>query len=287
MVDFKNAAIYQIVDDVTGMRYIGSTCEPTLAKRLAKHRANYKDWVRNGKGYMTSFEILATGRGKIELIEKCDVNSRDELRAREGHWIRELECVNKVVVGRTRKEYNQLPENKERRNEHRRERWANDDEYREKQNVRARERRATDEEWREKMNARLRTPEYRERQNERRRERRETDPEYREKENERKRAPEYRERENVRKRASPKVACEHCGSEVKQAQMKRHQMKSNKCLAARAAKADPLIEQKREWKQEPIRCEVCGATTTKGNYAQHKKAKYCLEAAAAKAEQGL
>jgi len=45
-----------------------------------------------------------------------------------------------------------------------------------------------------------------------------------------------------------------------------------------------LLE-KREWKKKLIRCEVCGATVTKGAYAKHKTAKYCLEAAAAKAAQ--
>jgi hypothetical protein len=276
MVDFKNAAVYQIVDNETGKRYVGSTCEPTLAKRLAKHRQSYRTWVNKdrptgtGACYMTSFEILEGGNETIELIEKCDVSSRDELGAREGYWIRELDCVNKVVAGRTKREYKQLPEVKERRNELRRERRATDEEYREKENAakrnpecrerenaRARERRATDAEWREKKKAAKRTPEYRARHNELRRERRATDAEWREKEN----------------------------------AAQRHRREAKRCLAIQATAAgvetsktnqDPLIEQKREWKQELIRCETCGATIAKGSFAAHRKAKYCIEAAAAK-----
>jgi len=240
MVNYADAKIYRIVDNSTGLQYIGSTTQP-LAKRLFEHRKNYRTWVNKDRPtgtssyYMTSFEILEGGNETIEIIEKCDVSSRDELRAREGYWIRELDCVNKVVVGRTGKEYYEV--NKEGI-------CARNKEYHQAN--------------KEVINARHK---------------------------------EYYEANGgdicARLRALPKVVCEHCGCEVKQQQMKRHQRTAKKCLAAQAAKADPLIEQKREWKREPVRCEVCGATTTKGNYAQHKKAKYCLEAAAAKAEQGL
>ena len=271
MVNYADAKIYRIVDNSTGLQYIGSTTQ-SLAKRMHEHRADYRIWVKHEKNYLTSFKILETGREKIELIEKCDVSSRDELRAREGHWIRELDCVNKNVAGRTWKEYNQLPEVKKRNKE-----YHQLPEVRERNNRKERERRATDSVWRESKNSRA------------------TDTEYREKLKAREATPEVREKRAREKREKPRIACEFCECIVRSDGMKRHQQ-SKRCLKAQAAKAeaetpkpiqDPVIEQKREWKQEPIRCEVCGATTTKGNYAQHKKAKYCLEAAAAKAEQGL
>ena len=38
MVNYQLGKIYKIVDNTNGNIYIGSTCEPTLARRLAKQR---------------------------------------------------------------------------------------------------------------------------------------------------------------------------------------------------------------------------------------------------------
>ena len=38
MVNFNNGKIYKLVSVHTPKCYIGSTCEPTLAKRKAKHK---------------------------------------------------------------------------------------------------------------------------------------------------------------------------------------------------------------------------------------------------------
>jgi len=177
MVNYADAKIYRIVDNSTGLQYIGSTTQP-LAKRLFEHRKNYRTWVNKDRPtgtssyYMTSFEILEGGNETIEIIEKCDVSSRDELRAREGHWIRELECVNKLVAGRTRQEW--LAAN----------------------------------------------------------------------------------REDIL------------------AQRKEYYEANKEAISARQKK----------WKRETVRCEICGSTVTKGNYSTHKKAKYCLEAAAKAAQ---
>jgi len=41
----------------------------------------------------------------IELIESCNCKSRDELHMIEGKYIREMECVNKNIPGRTHQEW--------------------------------------------------------------------------------------------------------------------------------------------------------------------------------------
>jgi hypothetical protein len=41
----------------------------------------------------------------IELIEAYPCNSRDELNKVEGKYIREKSCVNKVIAGQTKEEY--------------------------------------------------------------------------------------------------------------------------------------------------------------------------------------
>jgi hypothetical protein len=40
---------------------------------------------------------------RIELIEEFPCENKMELNKREGHYIRTLDCVNKVIPGRTQK----------------------------------------------------------------------------------------------------------------------------------------------------------------------------------------
>jgi hypothetical protein len=108
MPNYQNGKIYKIVCNITDECYIGSTCEPTVARRLAGHVINYKVW-KAGKGKkVTSYDIIDKGDYQIFLIESFPCNSRDELRSREGQIIRkyksELECVNSNIAGRTGKE---------------------------------------------------------------------------------------------------------------------------------------------------------------------------------------
>ena len=48
----------------------------------------------------------------IELIEEHPCENGEQLRKREGHYIREIGTLNKKIDGRTKKEY--LEENRER-----------------------------------------------------------------------------------------------------------------------------------------------------------------------------
>lgn len=104
-LNYSNGKIYKIVDNTNGNIYIGSTCK-TLSQRLEKHRINYKQYLDGKYGYTTSFEILKNSNCDIYLLEKCEnIASKEELRARERHYIGKIECVNKRVEGRTQKEY--------------------------------------------------------------------------------------------------------------------------------------------------------------------------------------
>jgi len=105
MTDYTKAKIYKIIDNTTDNIYIGSTCEPTLARRLAKH-VNCYNCHKNGKGnFVSSFEILKNGNYSIILIENVQCNNRDELRSRERFYIDSLPCVNKNIPGRGKNEY--------------------------------------------------------------------------------------------------------------------------------------------------------------------------------------
>ena len=102
-VDYSLGKIYKIVGN--GRVYVGSTCEPLLCRRLAGHKKNYNFWLNEKGNYITSFECLEDPECKIELLEMCPCSTKDELRKCEGKWIRDLECVNKLVAGRTKMEY--------------------------------------------------------------------------------------------------------------------------------------------------------------------------------------
>ena len=102
MPDYQRGKIYKITSgDLT---YIGSTCEPTLAKRLANHVSHYKFWLNGKRAHYTCIPLIATGQYEITLIELYPCNSKDELTARERFHIETNECVNKVHPGRSKKE---------------------------------------------------------------------------------------------------------------------------------------------------------------------------------------
>ena len=103
MPNYANGAIYKIWSLSTDEIYIGSTTQ-NLSKRMSTHRGHYKMYQNGKYTYTTSFKILEYGDAKIELIERVDCKCREELIAREGHYIRTLDCVNKVIPDRTRKE---------------------------------------------------------------------------------------------------------------------------------------------------------------------------------------
>jgi hypothetical protein len=113
---YRLSKIYKLWSPSTNLIYIGSTTQ-TIAQRLAEHIAVYKCF-KNGKGnFITSFKILECEDYKIELIELYPCNNRTQLHKKEGEYIRSLDCVNKKIEGRTKKEYEK--ENKDKNKEKR------------------------------------------------------------------------------------------------------------------------------------------------------------------------
>jgi hypothetical protein len=102
---YSRAKIYKIVCNVTGLVYIGSTCEPTLARRLAGHRRSYKNHLNGKHNYVTSIKVLENENYYIELVKECSCKTKDQLLQFEGACVRDTECVNKNIPGRTRKQY--------------------------------------------------------------------------------------------------------------------------------------------------------------------------------------
>ena len=109
MVNYENGKIYKIeaLNGDAGDIYIGSTAQPFLSYRMSSHRSGYKIW-KDGKGPKVTSYILFDKYGiencSITLIENVNATSSDELRAREAYHIKSLECVNRCMPLRSRKE---------------------------------------------------------------------------------------------------------------------------------------------------------------------------------------
>ena len=105
MVNYNLGKIYQLVCYNTGKVYIGSTCETTLARRLTTHVDKYKQYLKGKYSYVRSFDIIKENNYKIELIKHFPCDTKGELTAEEGKYIRSVECVNKNIAGRNMKVY--------------------------------------------------------------------------------------------------------------------------------------------------------------------------------------
>jgi Zn ribbon nucleic-acid-binding protein len=131
MERYQQGKIYAIICRKTGRRYIGSTCEPTLAKRLAKHVSNFKEWIKHGKLFVSSYDIIKDDDYYIVLLELCPCGSKDELRMCEQKHIDLYECVNKVKAFQSEEEAlkYRIEYNKQYREEHRDEILERDKNY--------------------------------------------------------------------------------------------------------------------------------------------------------------
>jgi len=108
MTNYAKTKIYKIESHLGDKIYIGSTAKEYLSQRFQQHKSSYKRW-KNGLGSkITSYELFddyGVDNCSIVLIEACPCVSSDEKRAKEGHYIKTLDCVNKNIAGRTKKEY--------------------------------------------------------------------------------------------------------------------------------------------------------------------------------------
>ena len=101
MVNYEYAKIYRLIDNTNGNVYIGSTCEPTLARRLVVHRSDYKCWLKGTKDYTSAFEIMKNNDYTIDLIEHVKCKSKDQLKSRLRYYLENNECINirkRVIV---------------------------------------------------------------------------------------------------------------------------------------------------------------------------------------------
>ena len=96
MPNFQNGKIYAIRSHQTAQVYVGSTTQP-LSVRFGAHRL-----LSNNT---SSSAIMRFPDAYIELIENYPCADKNELNRREGEFIRTMDCVNKIIAGRTEAEY--------------------------------------------------------------------------------------------------------------------------------------------------------------------------------------
>ena len=214
--NYQNGKIYKILNNCDDEVYVGSTVE-RLCSRMAKHRASMSN-KPNCKLYQ---HMLLHGRDKfyIELIEKYPCSCKEELRAKEGEWIRHIGTLNTQIAGRDKNGWYEdnreqlLQHQKEYREQNRetilqkqREHFKNNAETirekdRERYKVRSEEVKARVKKWKEdnseyvKEQARAWRVENREKKQH-------MDKEYREK-----------HKEDIKEKRGVKIICE-CGCEV-------------------------------------------------------------------------
>ena len=111
MVNYGNGKIYKIepiVEHEEEEIYIGSTTKQYLSQRMGTHRESYKKWLKTNTSKCMSFSLFdkyGAENCTIVLLEAINASSKDELLAREKHFIQSLKCVNKYIPLRSNKEY--------------------------------------------------------------------------------------------------------------------------------------------------------------------------------------
>jgi len=93
----KTGKIYKLYNQYDV--YYGSTTK-SLKERLNQHKSGAKN-----KKCISHILFQDCCIPKIELLEEVEFDDIKELRDREAYYIRNLECINKVIPNRTGKEY--------------------------------------------------------------------------------------------------------------------------------------------------------------------------------------
>ena len=107
-MDYSKTKIYKIMSFLGDKVYVGSTTKDRLSERMAEHRKNYKVWKAGKTGKTNSFELFeeyGVENCTIILLERYPCNSKDEKNAKEAFYIQSMNCVNRMLPGRTMKQY--------------------------------------------------------------------------------------------------------------------------------------------------------------------------------------
>jgi len=144
--NYKKGKIYRIYCLVgeEGDEYIGSSCRDYLCQRWGQHRSGYKSWKQGKTHKCNSYDLFdkyGLDNCIVELLEEYPCDNVEQLRLKEGEYIKQRMCVNKSVAGQLPAEYQKIymeqDGNKERKYELQKIRRANQSEE-EKERIRLR-----------------------------------------------------------------------------------------------------------------------------------------------------
>jgi hypothetical protein len=105
MDKYKNGKIYTIrYKNDDSLIYVGSTVAP-LYKRWSQHKSDSKNPEKETIQLYSKMNETDINDWYIELYEDCPCERREQVTQREGQVIREIATLNKIISGRTDKEY--------------------------------------------------------------------------------------------------------------------------------------------------------------------------------------
>ena len=104
---YQNGKIYKITDNGYTKCYYGSTTS-SLSARIAQHILRYKKKTEENSSVFKLFDEFGFENCQIVLEELYPCNSRKELTQREGQFIKNNDCVNERIAGRTREQWNEI-----------------------------------------------------------------------------------------------------------------------------------------------------------------------------------
>lgn len=105
MPDYQKAKIYKLWSPSSNLVYYGSTIQP-LSIRLAKHIFCFNN-KETYKYNNSAFLVIEKQDYKMELVKDFPCNNKQQLCIEESNYIKNNECVNNRIAGRTDEEYKQ------------------------------------------------------------------------------------------------------------------------------------------------------------------------------------
>lgn len=89
-----DGCVYKIISLVNpDLVYFGST--KNFYKRMSRHKADYKRYLKNGYSYTTLYDIIDLGKYSTEIVKEFKHITRRELEDFETEFIQNNKCVNK------------------------------------------------------------------------------------------------------------------------------------------------------------------------------------------------
>ena len=105
LLNIYQGKVYALKSHQTPNIYVGSTTG-RISTRFVTHKSSHKLY-QNTK-HLTSFELLQNNDCYIEIIEELPNCTKEQLKKREGYWIKKMNTVNHVIAGQTQKEWKTL-----------------------------------------------------------------------------------------------------------------------------------------------------------------------------------